>query len=91
MRKKLNNTELIESYKYDRKTDEGVHGTRYTFRNVHGDYLDIYLYNEDGSWCFVLDNFLMQRKRYGHDMPYYSYDEFENDLIRMNIPIPEKK
>lgn len=82
---RLNNKDLIESYKYDRKHDEGMDGTRYVFKDVSGDYLEIILYDEDRSWYFILDNFPMERKMFSHNMPYYSLDQFESDLGRMGI------
>jgi hypothetical protein len=91
MGEKLNNRELIETYDYDRKNEEGFDGTRYVFRNVSGDYLEVWLYDEDRTWYFILDNFPLPRKSFQHNIPYYSEDEFESDLRRMGIPVPEYK
>lgn len=92
--KKLNNQQLIESYDYSLKKDVGfIEGIRYVFKNKKsgGDYLEIILYDNFKEWYFLLDNFPFPRKSFRHNLPYYSREEFEADLKRMKIDIPQRK
>lgn len=85
----MTNKEIIESYNYDRVKEEALGATRYTFRNQQGDYLDITLF--DKAWFFLLDNFPFPKRKFSHDLPCTSLEQFETDLKRMGIPIPERR
>lgn len=89
MGQKLNNRELIETYDYDRKNEEGSDMNRYVFRNEIGEYLEVVLYDADRSWIFLLVD--SSEMVYQHNLPYYNEGEFERDLKRMGIPVPPYK
>lgn len=58
------------------------------FQKESGDYLTI---NYQEKTLFVFhDNFPGPKRYFNHNMPILTFDQFEADLQRMKIPVPER-
>lgn len=58
------------------------------FQKESGDYLIISFQNKT---LFVFnDNFPGPKRYFNHNMPILTFDQFEADLVRMKIPVPER-
>ncbi|WP_286778982.1 MULTISPECIES: hypothetical protein [Sphingobacterium] len=82
--------EILKNYK-NRVIKDDCLFTKYAFRNAQGDYLDILIFSADKSEVrFIHDNFPFQRKFFATNIPYRNIEDFEADLRRMRIEIPDK-
>jgi hypothetical protein len=89
----FNHTDLPKIYKGITSYGvAGIYDARYVFKDtdLHDDYLELFIWNEEKEWSFLLDNYPFPRKRFTHQLPVRSIEDFESDLERMGIPIPEK-
>jgi hypothetical protein len=78
---------LIEYYEDVRTMTRSVIGTGYIFssREKGGDFMELIVIDNMNEYRFVIDNYPGQRKIYSTNIPYRSFEEFENDLERMRI------
>ncbi len=80
---------LKHFYKECREAREkGMFDFCYIFQNIKGDYLELYVFENDLR--YLLDNFPCQRKSWRSDIPPRTFLEFESDMERMEIEIPER-
>ena len=83
---------ILESYIGAREANMNiaVGGRSLIISQEHGsDYLIIHI-TEEMIW-YQHDNFPFPKRHFQSDIPTSTLDEFESDLRRMNIPIPERK
>ena len=82
-------TEILKLYKIS-----GVHevptGHCYVFSNIKGNYLEIIVFGGGNEVRYIDDNYPLPRKIFSSNIPVMTIEEFESDLIRMGIEIPNK-
>ncbi len=61
----------------------------YIFHQNGADYLEVYVLDENNI-RYIDDNFPGQRRFFNSNIPIRSIDDFESDLIRMRIKLPER-
>lgn len=77
--------EIVKNYSNIRRV-EGFTDMKYVARNQNCDFLEIYDLGQ-GEIRFVFDNFPRLRTVFSTNIPYYSLEQFESDLSRIDIEI----
>ena len=87
---KFNHNEIPNIYeKVDIKEDR-FEGFRYTFfGEKNSDYFYLIVHKERG-YGYYHDNFPAPKKYFSSDIPIKTFEDFERDLERMNIPVPKR-
>lgn len=87
---KFNHERLPELYKNCRKGSAVFSADCvYIFSSDSCDYLELYILAE-GNYHFIDDNFPAPRRFFNSNIPINNIEEFESDLKRMRIKIPER-
>lgn len=65
--------------------------TKYILKLSNNDNLEVYVFKSDKNEVrFIHDNFPGQRRFFNTNIPYTSIEDFEMDLKRMKIELPNK-
>lgn len=80
----------LPDYYYGVRKGNSINSESFYFSDVKGNYLEIHKIGKN-DLRFVHDNFPGNRRFFSTNIPYQNIEQFEADLVRMNIPIPKRK
>lgn len=86
-RNKFSHHILPELYKEARMVLPDL-GIAYVFSKQNRDYMEILI--KAGTWFFVMYPYRRPCKYYSTNIPYLTQQDFESDLKRMDVPLPEE-